>query len=153
MNSVVEDRGLRYGNWNSYSVLNKKFEIKLMLHIHKLDVLIITETWLSNRVPVRQIRGYLTFRQDRQSYWPWGGVMILVRNNFVVSLIKIPIGSQNHLDCVRINLITTQFKLQFLEYMPLGPEVLSIVILEGMILINWLTTLNWLRWKTQYQLM
>lgn len=113
MRPVTECRSLRYGNWNAHSVLNKKPEIESMLHIHNLDILIITETWLTKRVPVWQFRGYLTFRQDRQSDRPGSGVLILVRNNLLVSPIRVPIQIQKYFDCICVNIATNQFNLQF----------------------------------------
>ena len=38
----------RFANWNDHSVFNKRQDIEAMLSLHDLDMLCITETWLTS---------------------------------------------------------------------------------------------------------
>lgn len=115
MTPVSNFRGLRYGNWNAHSVLNKKPEIESLLHIHNLDILTITETYGSRTETKYGKSGVISLIVVIGGVIALGGgVMILVRNNLIVSPITISNLAQKHLDCVGINIFTAQYKIQFL---------------------------------------
>lgn len=67
-------------NWNSRSVRNKLAELSQFLDVHKIDVGVITETWLQHNVSC-YVEGYSCVRLDRASVSSerGGGVAILVR--------------------------------------------------------------------------
>ena len=55
----------RFTNWNAHSVLNKRQEIEAMLSLYDLDMLCVTETWLTPDF-LFEFFDYLTFRCDRR---------------------------------------------------------------------------------------
>lgn len=120
----MSDRRFKYANWNAHSILNKKIVVESILHIHDLDLLVITETWLTAKNPVWQIRGYVTFRQDRQEQRPGGGVLILVRRELVVSSIRIPKKTLKHIDSIGITITTSRYKIQIVAaYAPPNKKI------------------------------
>lgn len=53
-----EGKRLIFATWNACSVVNKKTEIEALLFQHKVDILSITETWLSDKYKVWEFFGY-----------------------------------------------------------------------------------------------
>lgn len=80
---IDNNQPLRFGTWNACSIVNKKAEVEALLHQHNLDVLAISETWLSDSVPVWEVFGFNTFRSDRNSFG--GGTLLLIRDKIVVN--------------------------------------------------------------------
>ena len=66
-----------------HSVLNKRQEIETMLSLHDLDMLCVTETWLTPDY-VFEFFGYSTFRCDRR-LGRGGGVLALIRSELAVT--------------------------------------------------------------------
>lgn len=70
---------LRIVHWNAEGVQRKKVELQQFLRENAIDVCCIQETHLKNTHRFF-IRGYESFRQDRENR-PKGGLITLVRNN------------------------------------------------------------------------
>ncbi|PVD24868.1 hypothetical protein C0Q70_15357 [Pomacea canaliculata] len=73
-------------HWNAEGVTNKKTELEQFLHQNSINICCIQETHLQKEKPFK-IRGYQTFRSDRQGRKK-GGVLTLVRNNMNASETK-----------------------------------------------------------------
>lgn len=81
-------------NLNSRSICNKKEDLKQVLDDTKIDVAVITETWLTNEnetVQISEIRrnnpDYEVFskKRERTDVNRGGGVMVLVNKNYATS--------------------------------------------------------------------
>ena len=81
-------------NLNSRSICNKKEDLKQVLDDTKIDVAVITETWLTNEnetVQINEIRrnnpDYEVFskKRERTDVSRGGGVMVLVNKNYATS--------------------------------------------------------------------
>ena len=79
----------RFANWNAHSVLNKRQEIEAMLSLYDLDMLCVTETWITSDF-VFKFFGYLTFRCDRR-LGRGGGSLILIRSDLAVTRLDLTI--------------------------------------------------------------
>lgn len=73
-----EMSAIRFATWNAHSVLNKKGQVESLLHLHNLDILAISETWLPPRCPVWQIAGFFKYRRDRPGQRVGGGGTIYI---------------------------------------------------------------------------
>lgn len=85
-----------------------------MQHLYDLDVLSISETWLSFRTPVWQIPGYITYRRDREGRIR-GGTLLLVKNTLVVTPINIGTSILSKIDAVRVSIDSEMGPLQILS--------------------------------------
>ena len=74
-----EKESINILQWNAEGVWGKKEALKHRLHEQKIDVACLQETHLKNSHRF-SIRGYQTFRKDRES-GPKGGILILVKND------------------------------------------------------------------------
>ena len=83
--------------WNAEGVFNKKVPLTERLHKEDVDVACIQETHLNTNHRF-SIRGYQTFRLDREGRHK-GGVLILVRNNIVVSDFKRSVNTSPKQHC------------------------------------------------------
>ena len=70
-------------SWNAHSVYNRRPGTEALLHTQRLDVLCITESWLSLE-DIWEVPGFISYRADRLD-GQGGGVLILVRRVFQVS--------------------------------------------------------------------
>ena len=70
---------LRLCHWNAEGIRPKKLEIQTIFKSKNIEVCCIQETHLNSNYCF-SIRGYETFRRDRES-GPKGGLLILVKNN------------------------------------------------------------------------
>ena len=61
------------------SLLKKVDEIKILIHQNSFDILAISETWLSDKIPneLVNIPGFNVYRNDRPS--DGGGVLIYIK--------------------------------------------------------------------------
>ena len=91
----------RFTNWNAHSVLNKRQEIEAMLSLHDLDMLCVTETWLTPDF-VFEFFGYLTFRCDRR-LGRGGGALILIRTELTVTKMDLSIPYRNAFEMVGLS--------------------------------------------------
>ena len=59
-------------------LIEKKDEIKILIHQNSFDILAISETWLSDKIPneLVNIPGFNVHRKDRPSHG--GGVLIYI---------------------------------------------------------------------------
>ena len=71
---------LRISQWNAEGIRNKKMELQNFLKTNNIDICCIQESHL-NSMHRFSVRGYETFRQDRENR-PKGGVVTLVKNNY-----------------------------------------------------------------------
>lgn len=73
---------IRMGVWNTRSIVNKPTLLQSLVCSKKLDILCITESWLSSSIRDCEIapHGYNVFRRDRNSHG--GGVLIAVSEKF-----------------------------------------------------------------------
>lgn len=67
---------LKIINWNATSILHKKEEIEEFLERNKIDIALVTETWLKPEVKFK-LKKYHVYRRDRISHG--GGVAILIK--------------------------------------------------------------------------
>ena len=86
--------------WNAEGVFNKKVPLTERLHKEDVDVACIQETHLNTNHRF-SIRGYQTFRLDREGRHK-GGVLILVRNNIAASDFKVDTNQQAEIHGVKI---------------------------------------------------
>ena len=93
-------RPLNILQWNAEGVFNKKVPLTERFHKENVDVACIQETHLNtnHRAP---IRGYQTFRMDREGRHK-GGVLILVGNNIAASDFKVDTNQQAEIHGVKI---------------------------------------------------
>jgi len=70
---------------NANRILNKFDELLLLLSSESIDIVAVTETWLSDEIPdsVVSINGYVVIRRDRIT-GIGGGVMCYISNRFFV---------------------------------------------------------------------
>ena len=71
---------------NARSLVNKIDELSSTVSNYSADIVVITETWLSNNVDnsVIGLNGFSTFRHDRSDGRRGGGVCVYVNNRFPV---------------------------------------------------------------------
>ena len=93
-------RPLNVLQWNAEGVFNKKVPLTERLHKEDVDVACIQETHLNTNHRF-SIRGYQTFRLDREGRHK-GGVLILVRNNIAASDFKVDTNQQAEIHGVKI---------------------------------------------------
>ena len=94
-------RRFNFTNWNAHSVLDKKQEIEAMLSLHDLDMLCVTETWLTPDF-VFEFFVYLTFRCDRR-LGRGDAALILIRNELAVTKMDLPIPYGDAFDAVGLS--------------------------------------------------
>ena len=70
---------MKIGHLNIRSLLKKIDEIKILIHQNSFDILAISETWLSDKIPneLVNIPGFNVYRKDRPSHG--GGVLIYIK--------------------------------------------------------------------------
>ena len=70
---------------NAHRILNKLDELSLLLSSEPIDIVAVTEIWLSDEIPdsVVSMNGYVLIRSDR-STGIGGGMMCYISNRFVV---------------------------------------------------------------------
>ena len=97
-----QTRGLNILHWNAEGIYHKKQALTVRLDNDKIDVACIQETHLNPHHRF-SIRGYQTFRQDREGHK--GGVITLIRNTIPAKQIEINtigeseiIGTDVHID-------------------------------------------------------
>ena len=94
------DRRFMFLQWNAEGVWGKKEALKHRLHEQKIDVACLQETHLKNSHRF-SIRGYQTFRKDRES-GPKGGILILVKNDLPAIELDVEPGDQAEIQCIKI---------------------------------------------------
>lgn len=102
--TMNEEVNFRCITWNARSVANKKTEVEAMTYQFNLDIVSITETWLNENKKEWHIRGYRTFRYDRQGSENGGGVMTLIKKDHTVERIQLKgswVGSMEAL-CIKV---------------------------------------------------
>lgn len=82
-------KNIKLGNWNAHSVVKKKSEIESLLTIHDLDLLAVTEKWLSKQVVDWSVFGYYSYRCDRPGPNIGGGSKILAKRILIITPIEI----------------------------------------------------------------
>ena len=84
--SLSNRYGLRIGHINVNGLKSKLSEISLLIHSAKLDILAITESHLSDKIPDTEINieGYFLSRKDRDDGRKGGGTMIYYRESLNV---------------------------------------------------------------------
>lgn len=92
MDSLIQSK-LKVVMWNSRSLKSKVSEFSNFLNFHKIDIALISETWLNPSIKI-SIPDFQIYRNDRNSNssHPHGGVAICVRKNLV------------HFQCNSVNL-------------------------------------------------
>lgn len=78
---------LTLSTWNANGLSNKKAQLIQFLQDHKIDIMLLNETKLTNRDKLK-ITGYNTVRKDRQNNIRAGGVAMLIRNEVPYQLIN-----------------------------------------------------------------
>lgn len=77
MNKFVIKNDLNILQWNCRSIKNKIEILCKLIEIHKIDVVLLTETFLSKEKTLK-INGFNVLRHDRNSRG--GGVLIAIKN-------------------------------------------------------------------------
>ena len=95
-----EKESINILQWNAEGVWGKKEALKHRLHEQKIDVACLQETHLKNSHRF-SIRGYQTFRKDRES-GPKGGILILVKNDLPAIELDVEPGDQAEIQCIKI---------------------------------------------------
>ena len=84
--TIDKETTLNIAHWNAEGIRKKKPELQNFLSKEKIDVLCVQETHLNEQHRF-SIRGYQTFRNDRENRIK-GGVLTLVKNNIPATEIK-----------------------------------------------------------------
>ena len=85
-----QNKGVKIGHLNIRSLLKKIDEIKILIHQNSFDILAISETWLSDKIPneLVNIPGFNVYRNDRPSHG--GGVLIYIyRRLYLTHIVQI----------------------------------------------------------------
>ena len=98
--TTIRPLNILHLQWNAEGVFNKKVPLTERLHKEDVDVACIQETHLNTNHRF-SIRGYQTFRLDREGRHK-GGVLILVRNNIAASDFKVDTNQQAEIHGVKI---------------------------------------------------
>lgn len=79
----IHNKGFRIAHYNVRSLIPKLDSIKLWLEPNDIDVVTITETWLSPNIPMSMIEfeNYHILRQDRTTGKKRGGLLRLIKKN------------------------------------------------------------------------
>lgn len=104
---------IRFGTWNARNVINKKEQVESLLH--NLDILAISESWLSPCCPVWQVAGYFMYRKDRLDQRVGSGSHLLVGNSLEVAPILLNAGVTSRIDAVGAVVDTHLGRIQFLS--------------------------------------
>ena len=111
-------RPLSILQWNAEGVFNNMVPLTDRLHKEDVDVACIQETRLNTNHRF-SIRGYQTFRLDREGRHK-GGVLILVRNNIAASDFKVDTNQQAEIHGVKITVDNSAINI-FNLYCPSTP--------------------------------
>ena len=112
----------RLATWKAYSVYNKRLGIESLLHTQGLDVLGVTESWLSPE-DVWEVREFMSYRADKLDS-QGVRVLILVSRVFQVFRVAIMPGRRGDVDCVGVVLAIVQGPVVVLcSYAPPGPVI------------------------------
>lgn len=66
--------------WNANGLQDKIQELTYFLEKYKIDIMLLSETKLTNKIKIK-IKNYKVYRKDRSNNTPYGGVVILAKNN------------------------------------------------------------------------
>jgi len=128
--------------FNARSLKNKLSEFSFLLQAKKFDILLITETWLSNLVPDSLIcpsSDYNVFRTDRNKNG--GGVAILTKSFFQVNKLEIKKTPQINIVGIDI-LLNNNNKIRILNvYLP--PKTKSDNVLEFIFILYDLVSIDY----------
>ena len=105
--------------WNAEGVFSKKVSLTERLHKENVDVACIQETHVNSNHRF-SIRGYQTFRLDREGRHK-GGVLILVRNNIAASYFKVDTYQQAEIHGVKITVDNSAISILNLYCTPPPP--------------------------------
>lgn len=83
MDSLIQNN-LKIVVWNAQSLKSKIAEFSNFLNKHKIDLALISETWLNSSIKI-SIPNFKIYRKDRESdsSHPHGGVAICIRNSLI----------------------------------------------------------------------
>ena len=77
-------------NWTfeHTKLIEKIDEIRILIHQNSFDILAISETWLSDKIPneLVNIPGFNVYRKDRPSHG--GGVLIYIKGDFTSYIVS-----------------------------------------------------------------
>ena len=105
--STEESRPLNILQWNAEGIYNKKLPFAERLNQEQIDVACVQETHL-NPTHRFTVRGYQTFRMDREGRHK-GGVLILVKNNIPAT--EILVNTNQQAEVHGINAIVNNSKI------------------------------------------
>lgn len=110
MNSIFSKKGLTFLQWNCRSISPKKADLINFLKNKKIDVIILSETWLKPEQYFK-FSGYNVIRKDRRD--GYAGVAILINNKIRIKEKQLNNnGNTNVLACL-VSLI--DFKVDILS--------------------------------------
>ena len=107
--NTEETRPLNILQWNAEGIYNKKLPFAERLNQEQIDVACVQETHL-NPIHRFTIRGYQTFRMDREGRHK-GGVLILVKNNIPASEIQINTNQQAEIHGINATVNNTKITI------------------------------------------
>ena len=114
---------------NANHIFNKLDELRALTSIYSVDIICITETWLTAEIPdsACHLPGYVVFRKDR-STGQGGGVLCFVRSN-VKSLVLEPAYANN---------VKHDFEILWLGIRPaILPRPVSIIVVAVVYCPHW----------------
>lgn len=100
--------GLKFLQWNAQGIKNKKCDFINLLHLHDVDIAIISETFLTRKDRNFYVTGYEVVRADRPPNSvdrnTRGGAAILVKKDFSFNIIKKITNNKIELVGIHVNL-------------------------------------------------
>lgn len=133
---------IKIGNWNAHSVVKKKTEVESLLSIYDLDLLAVSETWLTRQVVDWSVFGFYSYRCDRPGPNVGGGAMILAKRNLIITPIDLNGRYKEFFDVVAIVLQTETGDMGFVSvYAPPGIDIPPVCWLELMQDLNFCSSL------------
>lgn len=110
-------------NVRSLNAPSRLLDLQLLCNNHSIDILCLTETWLSDSKPNNSISlpGFQPpLRRDRPNC-TGGGVAVYVKNDLPVSRLKVPPGSSSETLCLAVRLSKRKKLIIIVSYRPPGP--------------------------------
>ena len=95
---------LRILQININGVTNKIHELENTARQHKIDIILIQETWLTNKHKTPKITGYTGHRKDRETNQKGGGLLTYIKDNITHT----PLNNPQDIDSTHIELLTTK---------------------------------------------
>lgn len=97
--------------WNARGIRNKSLELYNFLNYHKVDICLVTETWLNSNISIKH-KDFIIYRNDRE-IGRGGGVAIIIKKNTKHSLL--PIVNTHLIENIGVKIYTDTVVLTFIR--------------------------------------